>query len=89
MMMFEYDQDKSDANLAKHGIDFMKASNLWNDVDRLEIPAMPGSEARTLLIAKLKDKCWTAIFTMRGESIRLISVRRARDNERQEYENQE
>lgn len=29
---------KSDANLVKHGIDFVDAQTLWSDPDLLEIP---------------------------------------------------
>ena len=36
---FEYDPNKSAANKAKHSIDFEEAQALWQDVDRLEIPA--------------------------------------------------
>jgi len=36
-MSFEYDQDKSAANKAKHGIDFDEAQALWDDPERLEI----------------------------------------------------
>ncbi|HET9414795.1 MAG TPA: BrnT family toxin, partial [Pseudolabrys sp.] len=39
LMGFEFDPAKSAANLKKHGIDFLDAQALWNDVDRLEIPA--------------------------------------------------
>lgn len=37
-MNFEYDENKSQSNLAKHGIDFVQAQELWNDHDLLEIP---------------------------------------------------
>jgi hypothetical protein len=32
-MEFEYDERKSQANLAKHGIDFVSAQALWEDRD--------------------------------------------------------
>jgi hypothetical protein len=38
-MNFEYDQEKSLANKAKHGIDFHAAQALWDDASRMEIPA--------------------------------------------------
>jgi uncharacterized DUF497 family protein len=37
--MFEFDPDKSKANKLKHGIDFQRARRLWNDPNRVEIPA--------------------------------------------------
>ncbi len=36
--MFEYDENKSQSNFIKHGIDFVTAQQLWDDPDRLEIP---------------------------------------------------
>ncbi len=34
---FEYDVEKSRANLEKHGIDFVDAQALWDDPDLLEV----------------------------------------------------
>lgn len=36
-MIFEYDPQKSAANLAKHGIDFDEAQHMWLDIHRLEV----------------------------------------------------
>ena len=35
-MEFEFDQEKSEANKKKHGIDFDDAQKLWHDSDRIE-----------------------------------------------------
>jgi Uncharacterized protein conserved in bacteria len=40
-MDFEFDPRKSQANLEKHGIDFIAAQALWGDPALLEIPARP------------------------------------------------
>ncbi|STZ76484.1 BrnT family toxin [Bergeriella denitrificans] len=85
--MFEFDPNKSAANLEKHGIDFIAAQELWQDDYRLAVPAKTEGEVRYALIAKLDGKVWTAIYTPRGGNIRIISVRRARDNEEKLYEN--
>lgn len=84
-MRFEFDAAKSKANLAKHGIDFDMAQELWRDVEGLEIPSRYLKEPRKLLVAQRRDKLWTAIFTERGNAVRIISVRRSRDNERNLY----
>ncbi len=34
--MFEFDEEKSRANLAKHGIDFHDAQGLWEDPHLIE-----------------------------------------------------
>ena len=83
---FEFDPDKSKANKAKHGIDFVEAQQLWNDTNRAVGPAIGKVEERWALVAVIQDKHWTAIFTWRGEVIRLISVRRAREYEVMQYE---
>lgn len=85
-MPFEYDPKKSQANREKHGIDFEEAQALWIDVDRLEIPAKTLDEPRYLVIGKISDKYWSAAITYRGEHVRIISVRRSRDEEIELYE---
>jgi uncharacterized DUF497 family protein len=77
----EFDEFKSQANFKKHGIDFIQAQQLWEDSQRLEIPAKTTDELRVILIAKFLDKIWSAIFTKRGQKTRIISVRRAREKE--------
>lgn len=84
-MEFEFDVAKSKANRDKHGIDFMEAQHLWEDEDRFEIPARTEDEPRYVLIAALEQKLWSAFFTYRKGRIRLISVRRARKEERELY----
>jgi uncharacterized DUF497 family protein len=85
-MEFGWDLNKSRSNLIKHGIDFETAKNLWLDEDRIEIWAPHPVEDRGIVIGKHQNKLWTAIFTMRGNAIRIISVRRARKKEAKLYE---
>ncbi len=85
-MDFEYDPDKSQSNQEKHGIDFEEAQRLWVDEDGLEIPAICEIEPRFARFAMLDGKVWAAFFTMRGETIRIISVRRARTKEVELYD---
>ena len=88
MCEFEFDDSKSLSNKEKHGICFVEAQKLWNDSDALSLQALDRGEDRFLLIGKLQGKHWSAIFTYRGEKIRLISVRRSRKNEVAAYESQ-
>lgn len=85
-MEFEFDETKSQSNREKHGIDFVKAQELWEDLQRLEIPARTDDEPRYLVIGKIEDKHWSAVMTYRNEKIRIISVRRARKEEVAIYE---
>ena len=87
-MEFEYDNNKSRINKEKHGIDFVEAQNLWKDDNALIVPAnTTDEESRYALISRLKQKCFVAIFTMRENIFRIISVRRCRKNEENNYEN--
>ena len=88
-MEYEFDESKSAANKAKHGLDFSEAQGLWQDVDAVEIPAKSGVEQRKMLIARIEQKIWSAIFTERENKIRIISVRRARSSEEAIYEQTE
>ncbi len=85
-MGFEFDPGKSDRNLAKHGIDFIEAQRLWNDKNLLEIPARTEDETRFIVIGQIDARHWSAIVTYRSDDIRIISVRRSRDEEVVLYE---
>ena len=83
--MFEFDPDKSEVNKLKHGIDFYMARRLWKDPRRIEIPARWIDEPRFLIIAGMDKDIWSAIYTLRNKRIRIISVRKARQNEKEIY----
>ncbi|PCI28727.1 MAG: toxin [SAR324 cluster bacterium] len=85
MNKFEFD-NKSQSNLKKHGIDFVDAQQLWEDVDLLEIPAKTIDEPRSLVITLVAGKYWSSVITYRGKRIRIISVRRSRKEEIALYE---
>ncbi len=85
-MEFEFDKRKSQINKKKHGIDFLEAQALWNDLDRIEIPAKTIDEERFLIVGKISDKYWSTIITYRNEKVRIISVRRSRKEEIDIYE---
>jgi uncharacterized DUF497 family protein len=85
-MRHDYDPNKSRANKIKHGIDFEEARALWLDNFGVTIPARFQGEERFGLIAAVAGAMWTAIFTMRGETVRLVSCCRSRKNEVVFYE---
>jgi len=88
-MKFEWDEKKNDINLSKHGIDFNTATELWDDEDRIQIQTAFPIENRSILIGKIGEKIWAAIYTRRNNTIRIISVRRARKKEAMIYEQKE
>jgi uncharacterized protein len=62
---------------------------LWSNAALLEIPARVSDEPRWVVVGKMNEKHWSAVITRRGENVRLISVRRSRDEEVEIYENQD
>jgi len=85
-MEFEFDNNKSEENKKRHGIDFVEAQMLWDDPDRIEVPARTIDEPRFIVISRIADKHYSGIITYRGERIRIISVRRSRREEVEIYE---
>lgn len=85
-MEFEFDSEKSEINKEKHGIDFCDVQGLWRDPDYIQIPAITTDEPRFLVIGKIAGKHWSGVITYRGDSVRIISVRRSRKEEVDIYE---
>ncbi len=84
-MLFEYDAAKSRANAVKHGIDFEEVQQMWDGVV-VAAPARFVGEDRLMAIGQIDGKFWTAIVTLRGSSLRIISARRSRTNESKIYQ---
>lgn len=84
-MEFEYDLAKSRSNAQKHGIDFEQAQALWDDENAVEKETEYPSEERIIRIGSIGGRIWAAVYTRREDRIRLISVRRARDDESELY----
>lgn len=84
--VFEYDESKSRINKTKHGIDFLEAQALWLDDRLVEISARPHDERRFVVIGMIGGKHYSAVITYRSGRIRLISVRRSRQEEVALYE---
>ena len=83
---FAYRSHKSACNKDKHGIDFDEAQALWEDPSLLEAPARIEGEPRFLVVGRNGRRHWAAIYVVREERTRIISVRRARTKEIEHYE---
>ena len=86
-MEFEYDPANSKINVEERGVNFSHAELLWLDEKRIVVPARSITEPRAAIIAQHASTLWTAIYSMRGDSIRLILVTRSRNEEREGYNN--
>ena len=87
-MSFEWNEDKNKINIVKHGIDFVDAKDIWQG-QVLEFPSpQDHSEERIVTIGLCEERYITVIYTCRGNNRRLISARKARKNEQENYENE-
>jgi uncharacterized protein len=85
-MHFEWDETKRQSNVAKHGIDFLKASLLFDGRPCLDFASPRGDEQRILRIGEIEGRVIAVAWTWRGDnSVRIISARRARDGETRAY----
>lgn len=87
MLKFEWDSDKALTNGQKHGIDFELAARVFLDPNRLETydERYDYDEDRWQIIGMVYPAILVVIYTERGEFIRLISARKANEQERRAY----
>jgi uncharacterized DUF497 family protein len=90
--VFEWDTEKAATNLRKHGVSFDEATTVFADADALDGPDVTHStaEARFLRLGRsLASRVLIVAYTIRrsdhGETIRIISARRASRRERRAY----
>jgi hypothetical protein len=83
---FEWDNRKSNSNLAKHGIDFEDASQVFYEPILLR-RSDRNNEERWVAVGFLEGRSVAVIFTRRANVVRIISARRARKDEERAYRN--
>ena len=82
--IFEWDENKRQSNIAKHGIDFTEVTKVFDGFYVKTNAKTPDyGEERYLAIGMLDEREITIVYTTRGEKTRIISVRRARVEERE------
>lgn len=83
---FEWGPQKAEVNLKKHGLSFERARTIWGDERRYVYPLSRCREERWLVIGRLGPRVYmSAITTLRGERIRLISARFSTKKEIERY----
>ena len=77
-MDIEFDPAKDGTNIGKHGISLARAADLENTIvvvdDRFE-------EKRFRIYGQIDGRNYCAAVTLRGSTVRVISLRRAHDKE--------
>lgn len=86
-MKFEWDERKNSINQMKHGVSFEEAASVFSDPNRYELYDKAHSlfERRWLVIGINGCKVLTVCFTERKNITRIISARKANNNEKEMY----
>ena len=86
--MFEWDEQKNAANIAKHGIDFEDLIPVFFSREALiaQDSRTDYGEDRFIILCPLDGRILHVTYTARGAAIRIISARPANKRERRYYE---
>jgi uncharacterized protein len=85
-MPFEWDEAKRENNLAKHGVDFRRAVQVFRGrvVERFDQRRNYG-EIRIRCVGEIDGRAYVVIYTWRGPNRRIISARKANERETRAY----
>lgn len=86
-MDFEFDPEKAVKNLAKHGVSFSEAYACLLDAMALvrEDGDVAGEQRWVLVGMSAQARLLTVVYSMRGDTPRLISARKATKREEERY----
>lgn len=87
-MPIEYDDQKDQLNRQKHGVSLSLSNDLeWQNLFSLEDTRRDYGELRMVGYAPIADRLYCVVYVDRGESRRIISLRKANNREIVRYEN--
>ncbi|HYA17226.1 MAG TPA: BrnT family toxin [Bryobacteraceae bacterium] len=85
-MEFTWDETKREWVLKERGIDFLRiAVELFDGRAVLSVPTRRGDEERFLTIGPIEGRLFAVVWTWRDATIRIITARRASDEEEKRY----
>ena len=85
-MLLEFDSDKRDRTLAERGLDFARAWEVFASRHfTAEDIREDYSEPRYITVGMLDDRMVVMVWTPRGETRRIISMRKAHEHEKARY----
>ena len=86
-MEIDWDEEKDAVNRAKHGVGLGDAARVeWGKAKSYPDMRQDHGELRQAATAPLNGRLHVCIFTMRGATLRVISLRKTNRRERREYE---
>jgi len=86
---FEWDPEKAEANLSKHGVSFAEAVTAFGDPLSMNMPDPDHSEGeQRFIVLGVSDRYRLLVvsYTDRSQRTRIISARLATRHERKQYE---
>ncbi len=86
---FEWNEEKAQTNLVKHGVSFIEASTVFDDPEGVILDDQYHSvgELRFIILGRsIVKRVLLVIHCDRGENIRIISARPATSSEKRIYE---
>ena len=88
-MQYEWDEAKAAANIRNHGVAFTAIEDFdWSTAFVLPDERFDYNEDRWLAIGMIGSRLHAVSFTIRGDRIRIISLRRAEPREKRLYHEQ-
>jgi uncharacterized DUF497 family protein len=84
-MDFEWSEDKRIAVLETRGLDFIDSEILFDGRPLRTVPSPRGAEERWLSVGELHGRLVAVVWMQRSDRIRIITMRRARDEEKKRY----
>ena len=85
-MAFEWDEEKRQANLVKHAVDFRRITELF---DGTTVEIVDGredyGETRITCLGEIEGRVYVVAYTWRGANRRIISARKANAREQKTY----
>lgn len=87
--MFEWDSAKAEINEAKHSVSFIFATRAFDDENRITVidNRFDYGEVRYITLARIDQRVYVLVYTIRDSVIRLISARKANTREVKRYGN--
>ena len=87
-MEYQWDADKAQSNLEKHGIDFADSVGVFEDDWALTLKehSVEGEQRFVTMGMDFLGRILVVVYTYREETIRIISARKATKRERKVYE---
>lgn len=83
---FEWSEPKREWVLRERGIDFIRvAAALFDGRPLLTVSSPRGGEERFLSVGLVEGRVFSVVWMWRNDAIRLITARRARDEEEERY----